>query len=79
MFDNEMSLWDLFSAADEIGDKYLTADEIAERDAALNEALGDVDVAIADRHEAMAAAATLMEEGLSECNNAVQALPLGTR
>ena len=79
MFDNKINLWHLFRFADEIGDEYLTADEIAERNAALNEALGDVDVAIADRHEAMAAAATLMEEGLSECNNAVQALPLGTR
>ncbi len=38
MFD-DMSLAELFAASDEIGDKYLTAEEIEQRDAELAEAL----------------------------------------
>lgn len=37
------SIADLFAKADEIGDQYLTAEEIAERDRLLAEAVAEVE------------------------------------
>lgn len=43
---DSMSLAELFAAADEIGDKYLTAEEIEQRDTELRHALAALEEAI---------------------------------